>query len=49
MGISGAFGDHSRDRPSGDAPGGLDEHLEVESVGEAPQDLADVVAREGSE
>ena len=45
--IAGSGGDEASDGSAGDGADGLDEHLEVETVGEAPKDLADVVAREG--
>ena len=49
VGIAPAAGDQPRDRTARHAARGLREHLEVISVGEAPHDLADVVAGKGAE
>ena len=49
MGIARAVGDEPGDRAARHGAGGLHQHLQVVTVGETPQDLADVVAGEGAE
>ena len=41
-------GDQPRHRPARHGAHRLDQHLQIEAIGKAPQDLADVVARQGA-
>jgi hypothetical protein len=49
VGVAGALSDETRDRPAGDRADRLHKHLKVEAIGEAPEDLTDIVARERAE
>jgi hypothetical protein len=49
MRIARAFGDQSSHWTAGHATGGLDEHLEVESIGITPHDLTYIITRQCSE
>ena len=48
VGIAGAGGDEAGHRSSRHGADGLHQHLEVVTIGEAPQNLADVVAGQGA-
>ena len=48
VGVAGARGDQPRHRPARHGADGLHEHLQVVAIGEAPQDLADIVAGQGA-
>ena len=44
--VPASFRYQPRNRPACDRTYGLDEHLEIDTVGEAPEDLASIIARE---
>ena len=48
VGVAGAGGDQAGDRSARHGADGLHQHLEVVTIGEAPQNLADVVAGQGA-
>ena len=47
--IAPALGDQPGDRPARDIPCSLDEHLQLVTIGKAPQELANIVAGQGLE
>ena len=49
MGVACALGDELGDGTAGHGADRLHEHLKVEAIGEAPEDLTDIVARERAE
>ena len=49
VGVAGALGYEAGDRAARDGANGLHQHLQVIAVGEAPQDLPDVVAGQGAQ
>ena len=49
VGVAGAGGHQAGDRSAGHGAHGLHQHLQIVAVGEAPEDLADVVSGEGSQ
>ena len=48
VGVAGARGHQPGHRPARHGADGLHEHLQVVAVGEAPHDLADIVAGQGA-
>jgi hypothetical protein len=48
MGVARARRHQPGDRSPRNSTHGLDEHLQIEAVGEAPLELTDVVARQGA-
>ena len=49
VGVAGACGYQAGHRAARHGAHGLHQHLQVVAVGEAPQDLADIVARQGAQ